>query len=327
VSLLPSWARRWAGALVSIVALAAVVWWAKGQEAPRFPTAAGDLLEIAAAVGLYALATLVRGWRWHEILHRLGAGHRTSDAYALVVVGYMGNTVLPARGGELLRTVLLAGRSSARKREVLGSIISERSLDAISLAILFVALTWAGIGGSPVGQSPALIAAALLLLGAIALWAYLRARRRGRLGAFADRVRPIVRASRPLLGPVGALLLSVSVLVWAIEGTIFWLVAQSLSLDINFVEGAFLVVLSAFFALIPAAPGYVGTYDAAVLFGLKALGVAGGPAVTFAILVRFILFVPITLVGLVLLLVRYGGLDRVRRAVRSEREQQTVVGS
>jgi uncharacterized membrane protein YbhN (UPF0104 family) len=307
------WWRRWGGVLVSFVALAAVIWWGSKQEAPQFPTSAEDLALLAAAVGLYGVATLIRGWRWHEILHRLGAGHRTSDAYALVTVGYMGNTVLPARGGEVLRTVLLAGRSNARKREVLGSVISERTLDAVSLVLLFVALTWAGIADSPVGQRPALIAVAALVLGAIALWGYLQLRRRGRLSGFADRVRPVVRASRPLIGPTGVILLAASMVVWAIEGTIFWLVAQSLSLDVSVIEGAFLVVLTSFFALIPAAPGYVGTFDAAVLFGLRALDVAGGATVGFAILVRFVLFVPITLVGLGFFLIRYGGFRRLRR--------------
>jgi glycosyltransferase 2 family protein len=302
--------RRWAGVAVSLVALAAVVWWASRQDRPHFPTSSRALLELGACVCVYAVATLARGWRWHEILRRLGAGHRARDAYALIPVGYMGNTVLPARGGELLRTVLLAGRSSAGKREILGSIISERMLDAISLAILFVVLTWLGIANSPMGQRPALIAVGVLVLGAAGVWLYLRARRRGKLSAFADRVRPLLRASRPLLGTAGLALLAVTLLVWMLEGTIFWLVARSLSLDVSWIEGTFLVVLSAFFALIPAAPGYVGTFDAAVLFGLKALHVAGGAAVTFAILVRFVIFVPITVVGFVLFVGRYGGLRR-----------------
>jgi len=41
-------------------------------------------------------------------------------------------------------------------------------------------------------------------------------------------------------------------------------VAQSLELDVTILEGLFLLVLTAFFSLIPAAPGYVGTFDALV---------------------------------------------------------------
>jgi uncharacterized membrane protein YbhN (UPF0104 family) len=77
-------------------------------------------------------------------------------------------------------------------------------------------------------------------------------------------------------------------------------------------------VLASFFALIPAAPGYVGTFDSAVLFGLHALKVAGGNAVAFAVLVRFVMFVPITAVGLVLLVTRYGGIRELRSTARAE---------
>lgn len=303
--------RTLLGAAVSMLALAAVVWWALRQPAPRFPTAPDRILLLAVSVCAYAVATLVRGWRWHQILGHGRVRHEAADAYALVPVGYMGNTILPARGGEVLRVLLLSGRTDTRRREILGTILSERILDAVALALLFAVLTWAGVGGSPLGQRPALLAMAGLAAGGGALSGYLAVRRRGRLERFATVVRPLAGTARPLVGPWGALLCAVSIGVWAIEGFIFWVVAQSLSLDVTLVEGGFLLVLSAFFSLVPAAPGYVGTFDAAVIFGLNALGVVGGQALAFAILVRFVLFVPITIAGLVLIVVRYGGLRQL----------------
>ena len=299
-------------AIVSICALAAVVAWAARQDTPRFPTALDDWLLLGIAIVLYAVATLARGERWHVILRSARVRHHAVDAYALVPVGYMGNTVLPARGGELLRVFLLAGRSDARRREILGSILSERLLDAITLALLFIALTFAGIAGSPAGREPAVIALAAIVAGFAALAGYLALRRRGRFERFAATVRPVVRASRPLLTRRGAELAAATLFVWAIEGVIFWLVARSLSLEVSLVEGAFLLVLTSFFSLIPAAPGYVGTFDAAVIFGLGALDVTGGQAVAYALLVRFVLFVPVTAAGLVLLVTRYGGLRQLR---------------
>jgi uncharacterized protein (TIRG00374 family) len=160
----------------------------------------------------------------------------------------------------------------------------------------------------------------VLLAAGIAAWAFLRARRRGRLQGVAARLRPFLRAARPLLGRSGVVLLVISLVVWMCEGTIFWLVAQSLSLHLGVGDGLFLVVLSAFSALIPAAPGYVGTFDAAALFGLKALGVAGGQAIAFLLLVRFVLFVPITVVGLGFFVLRYSGLGRNRRVALRGRQ-------
>ena len=296
------------GVLVSVAALAAVVVWALRQDAPRFPTGADDLALLGLAVLLYGVATLARGWRWHTILVHAGAQHRASDAYALVPVGYMGNAVLPARGGEVLRIVLMARRSNARRRTLLGTVLSERTLDAVGLVLLFVVLAFAGIANSPLGRRPAVLAVAALAAGALGLAGYLMLRRRGHFEGFAALVRPVAGAAKPLLGRVGAVLLAATIGVWLIEGLIFWLVARSLSLDLSIVDGCLLLVLTAFFSLVPAAPGYVGTFDAAIVFGLHAMSVEGGQAVAYALLVRFVLFVPITIGGLVLLLTRYRGL-------------------
>ncbi|KKK99579.1 hypothetical protein LCGC14_2631320, partial [marine sediment metagenome] len=145
------WVGRHIGPLISLAALAGLVWWASRQGAPSFPTQASKLALVVAAVGVYAVATVARGWRWHKILQHSHIDHRTIDAYALVVVGYMGNTVLPMRGGELVRTVLLGQRSSSLKREIFGSIIAERLLDVVALVLMFALVTWLKVAGSPVG--------------------------------------------------------------------------------------------------------------------------------------------------------------------------------
>jgi hypothetical protein len=300
------------GVVVSLASLAAVVWWAARQGAPQLPSGAGSLSIVAAAVLVYGVATVARGWRWHWILRNAEIPHARGDAYALLPVGYMGNTVLPARGGELLRVFLLANRSGARRREVLGSIVSERLVDAATLVLLFAALTWAGVADTPLGQRPALVAVVVLALGMAGVRVYLAIRRRGRLDAFAERVRPLVRAARPLYGRGGILLGVATIGIWFLECLVLWLLGRSLSLDVSPIGACFVLVLSAFLSLVPAAPGYIGTYDAAIIFGLKGLGITGAHAVGFALLTRFVIFAPITLVGLGLLVGRYGGLRRLR---------------
>jgi uncharacterized membrane protein YbhN (UPF0104 family) len=304
--------RGIAGALVSLLALGAVVWWAAKQGTPELPSGAGAIAVVVASALVYGLATVARGWRWHRILRKAEIPHARADAYALLPVGYMGNTVLPARGGELLRVFLLAGRSGARRREVLGSIVSERLVDAATLVLLFAALTWAGVAGTPLGDKPALVAVLVLAAGLAAARVYLALRRRGRLDAFAEKVRPLVRAGRPLLGRGGVALGAATIGIWMLEGLVLWLLGRSLSLGVSPVGACFVLVLSAFVSLIPAAPGYIGTYDAAVVFGLKGLGITGSQAVGFALLSRFVIFAPITAVGLGLLVWRYGGLRRIR---------------
>jgi hypothetical protein len=67
-------------------------------------------------------------------------------------------------------------------------------------------------------------------------------------------------------------------------------------------------------ALIPAAPGYIGTFDAAVVVSMEALGMLHSASVGYLLVLRFVLFVPITLVGLIVFVGRYAGWGRLRTA-------------
>jgi hypothetical protein len=135
-------------ALVSLVALAAVVWWASHQEAPELPSGGRAWAWLGAALVLYAVATLLRGERWHWILAVTGVRTHRSDCYALTTVGYMGNNGLPARAGEALTVVLLSGRCEASKRTILGSVVSERLLDLIALAVIFAVVVYAKLSST-----------------------------------------------------------------------------------------------------------------------------------------------------------------------------------
>lgn len=318
--------RRWDGRtligfLVSVIAIAGCVWWASKQDAPEFPTDPADIALLVLGLGVYVVATMVRGWRWDSILGFLHVQHQRVDAYALTVVGYMGNTVLPARGGELLRVFLLAERSNAKRREVLGSIVTERLLDAAALVTLFVVVATTGIGDAPGGTTTTVLAAFVLVAGIGGAFGYLRLRQAGKFDTFADKIRPVARASRQLLSPRGAVLFAATLLVWLLEAVIFSLCAQSLGLSVSVLDSLVVTVLASLSALIPAGPGYIGTYDAAALFALHHLGITGGVAVSCVLLFRFIIFVPITLAGLVIMLVRYGGL---RGALRREHAAESA---
>jgi hypothetical protein len=296
--------RRLAGPIVSVVSLAAVVWWALRQQAPRWPTGASSLLLLALALLVYAGVTAVRGVRWHTILRGAGVPASMADTQALVIVGYMGNTVLPARGGELLRMFFMGERTGCSRITILGTIVAERVLDMVALLSMLVAVALVTATGTRDLLVLCLIAAAALAALALSLTVARRFSRSGRLGA---RVASFTLASRNLLGAQGAVLGLLTGVVWIGEGCLYWLVAQALDIHLSLLDGCFLVAISSLAAAIPAAPGYVGTYDVSIQFGLRALHVHGGQAVAFGLFVRLLIFVPITLVGLVLVLVRYGG--------------------
>jgi uncharacterized membrane protein YbhN (UPF0104 family) len=298
--------------VISAICLSAVVWWIVRQPAPRWPH--GDnLYWLLPALALDVLNYALRGFRWHRVMRLAGIEHATADALALNVVGYMGNNVLPARGGEVLRIGLLGARSPASRLQIAGSVVAERALDAAALVLLFTGFALFGVAGAPTGALPGLIGAGVLALGGAGLTLYTAARRRGGLEGFAARIRPLASGARVLAHPEGAPLALLSLVIWLLQAAAFLCIGRSLGIELDALEGTAILVASSIVALVPAAPGYAGTFDAGVGFGLAAVGVTGGAAVGFLLLARFAIFVPVTLVGAALLLLRYrSGPGRLR---------------
>lgn len=298
-----------------VIPIAGVVWWATKQEAPKFPSSLGGIMALVGAVGLYVVATLLRSERWQQILDRSGVAARRLDVYTLVPVGYMGNNVLPARGGELLRTFLLGSRADATKRKILGTILAERVLDAVALGVILVVLAYDLLRKLPKPNEAVLLAgAALVVLAAVAgAIAFLRFRER--LIFVLRALKPLAEPSRLLLSPLGVVLLVLSLAIWCVEASVYMAVGGAVGIGMSLQDGLAVVAFTNAAALIPAAPGYIGTYDAAVIFAMDAVSAASKSSIlSYLLLLRFVLFIPITVVGLLLLIVRFGGLSRIRAA-------------
>jgi uncharacterized membrane protein YbhN (UPF0104 family) len=298
---------------VSVVFLGAAAWWASKQKMPSLPSGTHAYASLAGALLLYAAATLCRGERWHRLLSHTSIHPRRIDSYAITTVGYAGNNVLPARAGEALRTFLIAGRIEASKREVLGTIIAERVLDAAVLAIAFAF----GAYGTLVSGSPiALLGIVVVGIAAVALFPsrFHPSPSHPRLKWIVDSIARLLGPTRGLISRQGVLLFGLTLFIWSIEATVYFLIAHAVGLGVSVDGAVFIMVVANFVSLIPAGPGYVGTFDAAVLFAAKSLGRSRSVAVSYLLLLRFVLFIPITITGLLLLVGRYGGLAGYRAA-------------
>lgn len=299
------------GILVSVVALGGVVYWALRQDAPTLPDSPAEIAALIGAIALYGLATVVRSERWQRLLVDENAKPHRADTYALTVVGYAGNNILPARAGDAIRVVLMAPRAECSKRTVVGTLLAERLLDVAVLLVIFVVVGY-GLLGEVGGNSVELIAI-VAIVGVAAAgvgWQFVRRNDRlhGMLAPIASSTLGLRRAHH------GLLLLAMTLLIWAIEAGVWMSVGAAVGFAMDPIEGLYLVALASVFSLIPSGPGYAGTQDAAVTIGIKALGGSGGTAVGYLLMLRFVIVVPITILGLILLAARYGGLSKLRSA-------------
>jgi hypothetical protein len=303
----------WLGLAVSLLAVAGVVWWAAHQPKPDLPSTRSEILALIGAIALYGLATVVRSERWQRLLEDEGAVPARVDTYALTCVGYAGNNILPARAGDAIRALLMAPRAATSIRTVIGTLLAERLLDIAVLVVLFVVVGY-GLLGEVGGDSVEIILLAAAGVAIAAAIAYFAVRRNEKLVAF---IAPMLSATLGLRrAHHGLLLLGMTLVIWGIEAGVWMSAAACVGFGMDPIEGLYIVALASVFSMIPSGPAYAGTQDAAAILGIKALGGTGAQAVAYIVMLRFIIVVPITLVGLVLLAARYGGLGRLREARR-----------
>jgi len=217
----------------------------------------------------------------------------------------MGNNVLPARAGDAMRVLYMAPRSSASARTVIGTLVAERVLDVAVLfslyAVLAVVLGAGTLSSRRFVFAGAVVAVAIVVALAVAVVLH----RRGHLARAWAFVKPMLAATGNLRGRHGAEALGVTLAIWAVEAGVWLCCADAAGLHVSALEALYLLALASLFVFIPAGPGNVGTLDAAVLFGARAIGRTSSAALSFLILLRLVLIVPITAVGLGFLVVRY----------------------
>jgi len=239
-----------------------------------------DLLLLGMA--LLAGSWMVAALRWRVLLSGV-EGLRTRDAFAYIMIGYLANTVLPLRLGDLARASLIGRKKNVGISRSLGSIAIERLMDVLMLVALTLALM-------RVLEIPAPIQAGLTgmvaagLVGLAGLMAVsLNRKHLPRLSAFLAKAMPHRLANRvtTLLGnfssgadvlhrPAGFLAvaaLSAGVWLAAGMGTLAWVTA--FHLDVPWYAGFFVLVMVNLGSAIPSSPGYVGVYHYLAMLALS----------------------------------------------------------
>lgn len=273
--------KSWIGLALSLLflwlALRNVEWpgvWA------AWGAARWDLLVLGTAllVGSWGVAA----WRWRRLLSGV-AGLRTRDTFAYITIGYLANTVLPLRLGDLVRASLIGRKKNVGISRSLGSIAVERVLDVLMLAVVTLGLTLVLEIPAPIQTGLAGMAAAALaaLAGLIVVSLH-----RAHLPRFAHglaRFMPHRLADRglTLLGnfssgadvlhrPLDALgVVLLSALVWLVTGlsTLAWV--RAFHLAVPWHAGFFVLIMVNLGAAIPSSPGYIGVYHYLAMLALS----------------------------------------------------------
>ncbi len=279
---------------------------------------------ILPGVAVYMVGVWVRAWRWHYLLKPIKA-IKTRVMFPITCIGYMGNNIYPARAGEVLRAVTLKRREGVPISASLATIIVERIFDGVvMLAFIFVNLTQLAKLADvsiPVGKwnitiQDLAVWGSIAFLGALVVFlvSAMFPRVTSRIGQwFVDRLLParirekasgimnkFLDGLASLRSPANVLMVFLtSVLIWLLETVKYWFVLHAFGLEgqVSFFTLMLMNGVVNLATTIPAAPGYLGTFDAPGIAVLQAAGIDKAIAAGYTLTLHLALWVPITLLG------------------------------
>lgn len=319
--------RHWftlASALISIVTIFLLYRWLRSQGELRLPSGREAMMWMAAGVGVYLSSFVVRGVRWKVLLNEVDVRPPLHETVGLLTVGYAANTLLPARAGDAVRVFLMAQRTGAGASLMVSTLIAERLLDIVVLGTAFVITSLIYAGGLSSDNLTALgIIVVLLVLVAVGLlvvrWAvradHIPAGVRGILRDASLAVRQL-RSSKHLAQVAGLTLLA-----WFLEANVYLLAGKAAGIELTVGSAVYIISTAAMFTMIPSGPGFAGTMDAAITFTLGVLDKPKSLIATYLFTVRFMIFIPVTILGGLLLVTRYGGLAAIRAARSAQADE------
>jgi uncharacterized protein (TIRG00374 family) len=270
---------------------------------------------ILPSVAIYFVGIWLRAARWRLLMAPF-ADVSAGRLFRTILIGLAVNNIVPLRLGELVRTYLLKRSHNVPIASSLATILIERLLDLFVLcALMTVVLLLVPLGG--VVLALAGTTATVTAVGIIGLLVITVVPKRllDRLFDFgiglADRMhhklgdlaRSLVDGVRVIENPKSVLqIVPLSILCWLAELGTYIFLMFALGFNSGLLSLIAGMVIANLVTILPAAPGYVGTYDFFLQRTLAdSFGVPDAIAGAYTIVTHAVLLLPVVVAGLVFL--------------------------
>jgi hypothetical protein len=278
---------------------------------------------LALSIALNFVSMWARAWRWAYLFP---PGPRPSHLFRSLLVGYMGNNLLPLRAGEVVR-VYVASRHGPRFWTTFATVVVERVLDGLALGLIVAGLLLVVPVTAEMRWSIAIfLAVDLAAFLVLAMIAAAPGVCRVLIETIFHRVGWLERRLMALLGtmteglrglrtPRHAIPLALSsVAIWFFLALSVWTAMRAAHLDLPLVASWVVLAFLGLGVSLPSSPGFVGVVQAATVLALALYAVPRAEALSFSLLLHASQFFPITAVGLVCLLLEHISLTDAARA-------------
>lgn len=262
---------------------------------------------LIACFALNPLQILIRSHRWTVMIRPLGK-LRVRDSISVQMIGYLTSTILPLRMGEVVRGVLLGQRLKIATSRSLASVLTERILDTLSVLVLISLVgVFFPLPHTVREAALGLSIASPLALALVLYFALSRDPFSGWLGrllaALPGRTGEVIHGffrsfATGFVIPKGVssyiIIVFESVALWMVYASQGYLMMLAFGFERDYPLIAAAPFTAAFVILImntlglslPSAPGGIGTFHAACIFGLSLFEVPMDQAAGYALILH-----------------------------------------
>lgn len=260
---------------------------------------------------------VVRTQRWGTLL---GANRNPGPfgiRQAAIFIGFGCNCILPGRVGEVVRAVVLKRFSEVPLGAAIGSLFTERLLDAAIAFILLLSPLLFTTKSDRTELATLPIAGIALVLTLVSVSFFVAARWSEKIAKIVGRISRmiglghwtprILTAIQGLLSGLDALrypgrcLIAIiqTFFIWGLMGISFWTVMIAFGIvSPGYLGSLFVQSVVALAIALPSSPGYLGPFEAGIRFGLELYQVAPETIVAYAITLHFLMNASLTVMGL-----------------------------
>ena len=290
-----------------VIALWGIEW---GQPREGFQQA--NYFTLPILMGLLFAVFWLKAIRWRLLLEPLRK-FQTKEVVPPLMIGFMGNNLLPAHLGELIRIFVLGREFSLSKAAVFSSVVLERIFDT-AVVLLFLVMSLFLVEELPSWVSTTIFFVSILagliilFLAAYLFWTQrlIHATRRvfsflperfGRKLSETMEAGVLGLTSMQSGGLVFWIVLT-SILLWVLMAGMVYVSLWSFGIHLTPLASVVIIGVSALGVSIPSARGFFGIIQLSFWVILQGFGVDKGDAFASSIYFHLSNYIPVTLVGL-----------------------------
>ncbi|MBI5029461.1 MAG: flippase-like domain-containing protein [Chloroflexi bacterium] len=303
--------RFWLGLVISLVLLVFVFYQTDPGKIVQSLQQA-QYFYLIPGLALYFVGVAIRAVRWHFLLRSIKP-IPNGNLFRTVVIGYMANDILPARMGEIVRAYILGAQENVSKASTLVTIVVERIFDGLTMLTFIVVASFLLHFADETVTARIRLVAVLFVVAILALAVFAgMPRRTERIAEFFLKRLPSAslrerstRIVHSLLEGLGVLrspmdsitVFALSVLAWLFETAMYLVIAVGFNITLPFPVFLLACAFANLVTIAPSTPGYVGVFDAPVVYTLTLFGVDRDLATSYTLILHAALVLPVTLLG------------------------------